>query len=247
MAMNVQNKDANLSLERLLASGVLAKMIENFKGCTIQSTISNSAHIDSNERVDKINDSEEPVGARNWLRKDITEQVDQINDSDKQVDAIIYISNKQVDAIGDSKQLVVDWSNPKSDPKVAIHTTNEISTTHTTNRISQKLLINPTIQVVIGLINPIVTAGVVGTQDIFKPAPDGYLAGKRPGHGAQVRAYLLDSWEGKRHRKGRHQANGRFFFLNELQIEIVKPKFHSYLYLPSALQGPRYCQSKAPR
>ena len=121
------------------------------------------------------------------------------------------------------------------------------SDSHYQQNFNTKLLINPTIQVVIGLINPIVTAGVVGTQDIFKPAPDGYLAGKRPGHGAQVRAYLLDSWEGKRHRKGRHQANGRFFFLNELQIEIVKPKFHSYLYLPSALQGPRYCQSKAPR
>ena len=35
--MNVQNKDANWSLERRIASVVLAEMVENFKGCTIQS------------------------------------------------------------------------------------------------------------------------------------------------------------------------------------------------------------------
>ena len=42
--MNVQQKDENVSLERLLASGVLAEMVENFIGCNIQ----------SNEQVDKI-------------------------------------------------------------------------------------------------------------------------------------------------------------------------------------------------
>ena len=47
VAMNVQKKDTNLSLEIRLASGVLAEMFENFKGCTTQSTISNSAHSDS--------------------------------------------------------------------------------------------------------------------------------------------------------------------------------------------------------
>ena len=52
--MNVQNKDANLSLERRLASGFLAEMVENFKGCTIQ----------SDKQVDKIIDSEEHVDAR---------------------------------------------------------------------------------------------------------------------------------------------------------------------------------------
>ena len=59
IAMNVQKKDANMSLERWLASGVLAEMIENFKGCTILSTISDSAHSNSDKPVDKINDSEE--------------------------------------------------------------------------------------------------------------------------------------------------------------------------------------------
>ena len=144
MAMNVQNKDANLSLERLLASGVLAKMIENFKGCTIQSTISNSAHIDSNERVDKINDSEEPVGARNWLRKDITEQVDQINDSDKQVDAIINDSDKQVDATIDSETLVVTGSDPSSNPKSYTHPTNV--------NFAQQLLINQFVLTIIPVV-----------------------------------------------------------------------------------------------
>ena len=57
--MNAQKKDANLSLERRLASGVLAEMVENFKGCTIQSTISDSAHSDSGEQVDNINYSKE--------------------------------------------------------------------------------------------------------------------------------------------------------------------------------------------
>ena len=72
-------------------------------------------------------------------------------------------SAKQVDAISDSDKLVVDGSDPKSDPRVAIHTTNGFSATHTTNRIlTQKLLINLTIQVVVGPITLIVTAGVVG-------------------------------------------------------------------------------------
>ena len=70
---NVQNKDANWSLERPLAAGVLAEMVENFKGCTIQ----------SDEQVDEIIDSEEHVDARNWLRNNSAEQVDVINDSEK--------------------------------------------------------------------------------------------------------------------------------------------------------------------
>ena len=157
--MNVQNKDSNTSLERRLASGVLTEMVENFKGCTIQSTIRDSAHIDSDKQVDEINDSEEQVDARNWLRNDSTEQFDAIiNNSDKQVDTIRY-----------SEKLVVDGSDPKSDPRVATHNTNRISDTHTTNGIStQKLLINPTIQVVVRLITPLVTAGVVGTRESLK-------------------------------------------------------------------------------
>ena len=53
--MNVQKKDANLSLEIRLATGVLAEIVKNFKGCTIQ----------SDKQVDKIIDSEEHVDARN--------------------------------------------------------------------------------------------------------------------------------------------------------------------------------------
>ena len=56
--MNVQKKDINLSLERRLASGVLAEMLGIFIGCTIQHIISDYAHIDSDKHVDKINDSE---------------------------------------------------------------------------------------------------------------------------------------------------------------------------------------------
>ena len=132
VTVNVQKKDKILSLERRLASGVLAEMVENFKGCTIQSTIND----------DKLIYSEEYVDARNWLRND---------------------SAKHVDAIGDSDKLVVDGSNPKTDPMVATHTANRISAKHATNGIStQKLLINPTIQVFVRQITPLVTAGVVG-------------------------------------------------------------------------------------
>ena len=124
--MNVQKKDANWSLERRLAAGVLKEMFKYFKACTIQ----------PDKQVDKIIDSGEHVDARNWLR----------NDSVEQVDAISY-----------SEKLVVDGSDPKSDPSVATRTTNVIST--------QKLLINPTIRVVVGPNIPLVAAGVDGAQD----------------------------------------------------------------------------------
>ena len=73
--MNVQKKDANCSLQRRLASGILAEIVENFKGCTIQ----------SDKQVDKIIDSEEHVDARNWLRNDSAEHVEVISDSEKLV------------------------------------------------------------------------------------------------------------------------------------------------------------------
>ena len=64
----------------------------------------------------------------------------------------------------------MDGSNPKSDQRVATHTTNIISATHTTNGIStQKLLINPTIQVVVGLITPLFTSNVEGARESLNP------------------------------------------------------------------------------
>ena len=72
---NLQKKDANWSLERRLAAGVLAEMVEMFKGYTIQ----------SDEQVNTIIDSKKHVDARNWLRNDSAEQVDVINDSVKMV------------------------------------------------------------------------------------------------------------------------------------------------------------------
>ena len=53
--MNVQKKYANFSLEIRLAAGVLAEMVEKFKGCTIQ----------SDKEVDKIIDSKKHVDAMN--------------------------------------------------------------------------------------------------------------------------------------------------------------------------------------
>ena len=58
VAMNAQKKDANISLDRRLNSGVLAEMIKNFKECTIQSTINNSVYYEFNEQVYEINYSE---------------------------------------------------------------------------------------------------------------------------------------------------------------------------------------------
>ena len=46
-------------------------MVENFKGCSIQ----------SDEQFDEIVDSKEQVDARNWLRNNSAEQVDVLNDS----------------------------------------------------------------------------------------------------------------------------------------------------------------------
>ena len=89
---SVQKKDASWSLERRLAAGVLAEIVEIFKGCSIQ----------SDEQVDEIVDSKEQLDARNQLRNDSAKPVDELNNSEK---------------------LVVDGSDPKSDPSVATHTT----------------------------------------------------------------------------------------------------------------------------
>ena len=109
----------------------------------------NECTIQSDKQVDTIIDSKEHVDARNWLRND---------------------SAEQVDAISDSEKLVVDGSDPKSDPSVATHTTNGISATDTTNRIwTQKLFINPTIQAVVRPITPLVTVVVEVAQEILSP------------------------------------------------------------------------------
>ena len=65
---SVQKKDAGWSLERRLAAGVLAEMVENFKGCSIQ----------SDKQVDEISDCKKGVEDRN----DSFEEVDVLNDSE---------------------------------------------------------------------------------------------------------------------------------------------------------------------
>ena len=42
VTVNVQNKDANGTYERQIASGIISEAIKEFKGCTIQSTINDS-------------------------------------------------------------------------------------------------------------------------------------------------------------------------------------------------------------
>ena len=69
--------------------------------------------------------------------------------------------------MSDSEKLVVDGSDPKRDPSVPTHTTNRILDTDTTNGNStQMILINPTIQVVVGPIALFVTA-VWRVREIF--------------------------------------------------------------------------------
>ena len=85
--------------------GILEEMIKQFKGCTIQSIISNSARSNYKEQVDAISDSEE--------------QVDAISDSNKQVDSISN-SEELVEAVSNTK------SGQRSDTNVATYTTNRI-------------------------------------------------------------------------------------------------------------------------
>ena len=75
---SVQEKDASWSLERRLAAGVLAEMVENFKECSIQ----------SGKQVDDISDSKEQVDARNWLRIDSFEEVDVLNDTRNSIGSV---------------------------------------------------------------------------------------------------------------------------------------------------------------
>ena len=72
--------------ERQNPSGIIAETIKYLKGCTIQSTISDSAYSDSDEQVDAISDSEE--------------QVDTINYPNELVDAV---SNPKRDPSSDEK------------------------------------------------------------------------------------------------------------------------------------------------
>ena len=65
----------SIFLEGQLAAGVLAEMVENVKGCSIQ----------SDKHVGEIVDSKEHVDARNWLRNDSAKQVDVRSDSEKLV------------------------------------------------------------------------------------------------------------------------------------------------------------------
>ena len=77
----------------------------------------------------------------------------------------------------------------KSDPIVATLNMNSIFDTGTTNGIStQKLLINPTIQVVVGLRKNIFG----GSAREFEPAPNGSPIGKRHGCGAPLRAHFME-------------------------------------------------------
>ena len=83
-SINPQKKDANVTYEIRIASGILAETIKEFKGCTIQSTIIDSTHSDSDEQVDAISDYDEQVDAISNSK----EQVDAINDSEELIHTV---------------------------------------------------------------------------------------------------------------------------------------------------------------
>ena len=63
VTINAQKKYENVTNERRIAAEIHVETIKEFKGLSIQSTISDSAHIDSDELVDAISDSKELVDA----------------------------------------------------------------------------------------------------------------------------------------------------------------------------------------
>ena len=63
VTINTQRKYANMKNERRIASDIHAETMKEFKGFTIQSTISDSAHSNSEELVDAIRYFEELVDA----------------------------------------------------------------------------------------------------------------------------------------------------------------------------------------
>ena len=135
---NVQKKDAGWSLERQLDAGVLAEIVENFKGCTIQ----------SDEQIDTLIGSKEHVDARNWLRNDSAKQVDVINDPERLV----------VD--GNDPKSDPSVATHTTNGISAIDTTNGIST-----RTLYPLFINQAIQAFVQPITPLITVEVKVTKE----------------------------------------------------------------------------------
>ena len=159
----------------------------------------------------------------------------------------VNIQRWQVDAIIDSDKLVVDGSDPKSDPRVATHTTNRILATHTTNGIStQKLLINPTIQAVFGPITPIIAAGVVGVRESLSPLQT-VLLQSNVTDAVRNCARIYRTPE-KVSGTERYGATPRDLYSSE-KNSIFSFQIPSFIVtsVPSALQGPIYCQSTAPQ
>ena len=153
-------------------------MVENFKVYTIQ----------SDEQVDKIIDSEEYVDARSWLRND---------------------SDEQVNVISDSEKLVVGGRNPKKRSKCNYsHCQHNFSYSHYEQNFNTNIINQSNHPSRCRTDYPARHRWCGAHAGDFETAPDGSPAGKRHGQGVQLCAYLLDSWEGKWHRKGRCHAKG---------------------------------------
>ena len=172
---SVQKKDASWSLERRLAAGVLAEMVENFKECSIQ----------SDEQVDDISDSKEQVDAKNWLRNDSFEEVDVLNDSETFV----------VD--GSDPKSDPSVANPTTNVFSDTDTTNGIST-----RKLYPLFIKPTIKAIetrsrasFGspkFVDLSVSSTRIRNQDIFSPS--NFSTARRGRNVELFDAPIIDFW-----------------------------------------------------
>ena len=125
ITINAQKKYANVTNEIRIAADIHAETIKEFKGFYIQSTISNSAHSDSEELVDALSDYEELVEA--------------VSNSEEMVEPVSK-SEELFDAVSDPK------GDPSSDPKVATYT-NNVNYPH-------KLLANSEIPAIIQVVIP---------------------------------------------------------------------------------------------
>ena len=162
--MNVQKKYANLSLERKLAAGVLAEIVEIFKRCTIQS----DKQVEKNNWFRGTCWREEMVKKRffrtGWWNKCFQETICGCKQSKKRSKGNYshyqrYLSYSHYQRNFNTK--IIDQRNPPSRRR--------------TNY-------------------PASHRQCGGRAREFEPAPEGFPTGECHGRGAELRVYLPDSW-----------------------------------------------------
>ena len=108
VTINAQKKYANVTYEGQIASGILAETIKYFKGCRIQSTISDSTHSNSDEQVDAISDSEEQVYAISDYEEMVDAASDPKSDTSRNPKVATHTTNGNL-----AQKLLKNWFVPK--------------------------------------------------------------------------------------------------------------------------------------